>query len=405
MINRPALGLVYKLIGSTMPRHRSLVIALNLILVMGAIQSQLNAEELTSGTASRQAKQQAIQSIPFQQLTAETQAKLSQVVQKPSIYRRLPVTAINIDPDYFVFLTRHPEVVVNIWKIMGVTKMSTNRTGPFTLRSDDGAGTVSDVELVYGTNDMHIFYGTGTYEGPVLKRKLFGECVLILRSNYQTSPNGKPTATSQLDVFLKIENATVGMIAKTLNPIVGPTADHNFVESLNFLQRLNETTENNGVGVQRMAQRLTDIDTDTRTKFVRAAGVVYERNGGHPDPVMPPTTPPAINFSQPAFPSSGYMPRNFNSPAPISLRQPSGGYNETMQATYDAPQGYQYPVAFPESQQNGVESPPAVSPTRYQGSGVYQQPGGYQQSVGYGPAAGTGPVKKPEIWRFGRNWH
>ncbi len=236
------------------------------------------AEQLSSGTNSRQAKKQAINSIPYNQLTPETRQKIATVVDNPSIYRRLPITAVDVDPDMFLFLVRYPEVIVNIWEIMGVTQMKVDRTGPFTLNSDDGAGAISDVELVYGTNDKHIFYANGTYSGPLLKRKLKGRAVLILKTNYTAGPDGKPKSTNSLDVFVKVDNTTVNLIAKTLNPVVGPTADHNFVESLNFVQRLNETTEQNGVGVQRMAGRLTNIDDQVRQKFVEIAGWVYERN-------------------------------------------------------------------------------------------------------------------------------
>lgn len=237
------------------------------------------ADELISkGTNSRQAKKQALNSIPYNKLKPETRNKIAAVVDNPSIYRRLPITSIDVDPDMFLFLVRYPEVVVNIWQIMGVTQMNVDRTGPFSMKSDDGVGAVSDVELVYGTNDRHIFYATGNYSGPLIKRKLNGQAVMILKTNYVLGPNGKPKATNSLDVFVKVENATVNLIAKTLNPLVGPTADHNFVETLKFVQRLNETTEQNGVGVQRMADRLQNIDGSVRTKFTEIAGLVYERN-------------------------------------------------------------------------------------------------------------------------------
>ena len=234
-------------------------------------------EQLTSGTSGRQFKEQAINSIPFNQLNQPTREKLSEVLNKTSIYRRLPVTDIGIDQDYMTFLVRYPEVIVNIWRIMGVTKMTTNRTAPFMLSTDDGVGTISDVELVYGDKNTHIYYGTGSYEGPVLRRKLTGRCVLILRTEYKNDAQGNPRAVNQLDVFLKVDNATAGLVAKTLNPIVGKTADHNFVESLNFLERLNETTQKNGPGVQQMAGRLTDINTDVRQEYIRVVGDVFKR--------------------------------------------------------------------------------------------------------------------------------
>ena len=235
-------------------------------------------EQLTSGTSSKQARQQAIQSVPFGQLNQTTLSKINEVLEKPSIYRRLPITQIDIDPDYFVFLVRHPEVVVNIWQIMGITKMETERIGPYELKSSDGEGTTSQVELVYGSENTHIYYATGSYQGPILRKKLHGRCVMILRSEYERGAEGALKAKCSLDVFLKVENATASLIARTLNPIVGSTADHNFVESLNFLQRLNETTEKNGAGVQRMAGRLQNITPQVRNDFAGMAGLVYRRN-------------------------------------------------------------------------------------------------------------------------------
>ncbi len=209
-------------------------------------------------------------------LNQQTQAKLQPVLEKPSIYRRLPKMAIECDADYFRFLVRHPEVIVEIWKLMGVTKMNTSRIGPFQLQSDDGAGTLSDLELVYGDGEKHVFYGTGTYEGALLRKKLSGKCVLVLQTQHVVDADGKPKAVSQLDVYLKVDNVAAGVIARTLQPLVGPTADHNFVESLRFVERLHDTTLRNGPGVQLMGDRL-DIQPQVLDGFKQVAGMAYER--------------------------------------------------------------------------------------------------------------------------------
>ena len=246
-------------------------------------------DPVSSGTNSRAARNEAKRSVPFNQLTAETQNRLNPVLDKPSIYRRLPLTAIDVDPDMFLFLVRQPEVIVNIWQLMGVTQMSVERTAPFKFLTNDGAGAVSNVELVYGTNNKHIYYAEGTYSGPLLRRKLKGRAVMILNTEYLYGPNGKPRTKNSLDVFLKVENATVNLVAKTLNPIIGPTADHNFVETLKFVQRLNETTETNGSGVQRMAYRLTNLTDEVRDQFAQIAGTVYERGSQRTMTMKPPT--------------------------------------------------------------------------------------------------------------------
>ncbi len=244
------------------------------------------AQELATGTSSRQLRKEVVRNLPYAQLNAETKAKISEVLEKPSLYRRLPVTAISVDPEHLQFLIRYPETVVGIWELMGITHMQTRRVAPFTLKTNDGAGTTSNMELVFGSPDLHIYYGDGLYEGPVLRRQLRGECVIIVRTRTRAeintgeiTPNrpGEPLQTAcQLDVFLKLENGTAGIIAKTISPIVGPTADHNFTESLKFVERLNKTAVNNGPGVQRMAERL-DIDPHVIQKYQEVAGRVYQR--------------------------------------------------------------------------------------------------------------------------------
>ena len=299
------------------PKRLSKLLVGCLVLTIFALlpASAMAVDKLSSGTNSKQAKKQAINSIPYDSLTPETKAKISGILEKPSIYRRLPITSIDVDPDMYLFLVRYPEVLVNIWQIMGVTQMEIERTGPFRLNSDDGAGAKSNIELIYGTHNKNIYYAEGTYSGPLLKRKLHGRAVMILHTKYERGPNGKPKTRNSLDVFVKVENATAGLIAKTLNPIVGSTADHNFVETLKFVQRLNETTEQNGVGVQRMAYRLKNLNEQVRDQFVQVAGTVYERNAKLQTPSA---TQPSINAANAGSSERYPSYSSLNYPLPVN---------------------------------------------------------------------------------------
>ena len=226
---QPAMAMARMMRLCPLPRAGVLIcFLLSWVLVPSSVQAQ----QATSGTSSRTAKQQAIDSLPYHQLTERAKQSLNQVLDRPSFYRQLPATSIEADPEYLQFLIRHPEVIVNIWQLMGVTKMSCERSGPFSLRTNDGAGTISDLELMFGSQDLHIFYGRGTYEGSVIRRPISGNCVLIVRTTYQPGPSGTPIATNELNVFLKVDNATANLVARTLQPLIGPTGDHNFVESL-----------------------------------------------------------------------------------------------------------------------------------------------------------------------------
>src|SRR4051794_21235310 len=110
---------------------------------------------------SQQARDDAIRTLPIAQLTAESRRKLLAVAERPSIYRRLPTKSLDCDPALFLFLLRNPEVVVNIWQLMGVNNMSVQRVGPYLWKGSDGSGTTCDAELIYGTDNLHVMYCDG----------------------------------------------------------------------------------------------------------------------------------------------------------------------------------------------------------------------------------------------------
>jgi len=239
--------------------------------------SRIKAAALDEADTSPQARDEAIQSLPLAELTAETRRKLMMVCERPTLYRRLPQKSIACDPAMHVFLIRNPEVVVNIWQLMGVASMTAQRQSPFTWKGNDGAGTTCDVELAYGTDNLHVFYSDGFYEGSLLKHKVTGRCVMLLKSGFAQGPDRRPYVANRLDLFLQIDNLAADAVARTLSPWVGKVADANFHESCLFASKLSQTAEQNGPGVQRLADKLTKVEPPVREEFSRLASAVQQR--------------------------------------------------------------------------------------------------------------------------------
>jgi hypothetical protein len=197
--------------------------------------------------------------------------RIGTVIDNASVYRRLPTQSIDCDPELFVFLVRNPEVVVDIWRVMGITNMTLDRSSPERFRACDGQGTTGNVEFAYRSDDLHVIYSEGIYDGPMYPAKLRGQCVMILKSNYVRGPNGHVTVVNRLDAFLRIENLGVEIVARTLQPLLGKTADHNFSETTSFVTTLAHTAETNPAGVARLAQRLRHVDPQVRQQFADLA--------------------------------------------------------------------------------------------------------------------------------------
>jgi hypothetical protein len=236
-----------------------------------------NANE---GTSSREARDAAIARIPFHQLTPEANTRLRTVIENASYFRRMPTEVVDCDPEMFSFLVRHPEVIVNIWDVMGVTKVSLKRTGPFQLRGNDGAGTTSNMDLVFGNDALHIYFANGSYQGNLWPRELTGRCVVLLHNRSIQVQNGQQALVASMDVFMKLDNIGADLVVKTLGPLVGKTADYNFSECASFFAQISQTAEQNPAGMQQLAKQLDDIDPKIRDQFISTTASVAQRHGG-----------------------------------------------------------------------------------------------------------------------------
>ena len=231
-------------------------------------------EPIPEGVSSREAKAHATRSIPFQRLNPNASELIRDVVENPSFYRRMPPQQIECNPEMFTFLVRRPEVMVNIWELMGITQVSTRRTSPYTFLANDGVGTTAKCDLVYGDGNLHIYYGTGNYDGTMTPRKMTGRCVCILQSQNQQAAGGEPRVAGTMDVFLKLDNLGADLLTRTLGPLVGKTADYNFVETAKFMSQISQICTNNPAAAQGLASQLVNVDGAVRHEFASIAAKI-----------------------------------------------------------------------------------------------------------------------------------
>jgi hypothetical protein len=223
------------------------------------------------GASTREARNLAIRTVPFASLNQSTGQQIREVLESPTFFRRMPKQQIDCDPQMFTFLVRRPEVMVNIWDMMGITKVSAQRTSPFSFMADDGVGTACKCDLVYGDADTHIYVGTGEYDGSMVPRKVTGRCVCILHAESGQSEGAQATVAGTMDVFLKIDNLGADLLARSIGPFVGKTADYNFVETAKFISQVSQICRVNPEAAQGLAMRLDKVDEPTRREFASIA--------------------------------------------------------------------------------------------------------------------------------------
>jgi hypothetical protein len=238
-------------------------------------------------TSSATARQSAIQSIPMTKLDEARRAKVSSVLSNVTVFRRLPVRVVACDPDMYLFLVRHPDVVVNIWEVLGISHLQLRQTAPETYRVVETDGTTATMEFLYRSHDTHVIFGEWTYTGPLLPRSITGRCLAVLKTGYVRETDGRYYTTSRLDAFLSVEPIGAELLTKTLYPLVAKNADANFAQTVAFAGSLSRTAEVNSRGMQRLAAKLTHVQPEVRKELADLSASVGEKSAALPTAATP----------------------------------------------------------------------------------------------------------------------
>jgi hypothetical protein len=224
-------------------------------------------EAATSGSAA-QLRQDALRTLPLSRLTTSGRSMSNRVLQDVTVFRRMPTQVIECDKELFGFLVEHPDVVINIWEVLGVTKVSLKRLSDNVYHLDDGHGTVGDVRFLYRSPTQYVVHCEGTYTGSMLTRPIRGRCLLSLRTVPVEDADGRAYIQCRLDSFVQIDNVGAEVFAKTFQSLLGGIADHNFRETTGFVAKVSEAAEESPGNIHRLAAKLNRVAPQTKQEFV-----------------------------------------------------------------------------------------------------------------------------------------
>jgi hypothetical protein len=237
--------------------------------------------------SNRATRDEATRAIPWRQMSPMDRQITQSVVKNASIYRRLPTRVIDCDPDMFNFLMQHPEVVIDVWRVMGISQVALQKLPDGSYHGSDGAGTVGNVRYLNATwgenaNNTAVIFADGAYDGKPFVTPLRVKSVVLLRSGAVQETNGRHYITVRIDSFMKIEQMGIELVAKTVQPWISKTADRNYIETLSFVSNFSRTAERNPHGIERLATRLSGVDMPTRDQLVAISFRTAERYASLP---------------------------------------------------------------------------------------------------------------------------
>ncbi len=232
-------------------------------------QNAKNAESAKTGNDSV--------SIPWNSLDEQSRKQVREVVDGKTFVRHMPQQVGYCDPGLYDFLVSHPDVVIELWELLGVTQISLKETGPDQYLLKEGTATTSRVEVLYKSKNLCIVYALGEYEAPLMPRKIKGDVVLVLKSRYGRDKEDRPVVQSDLDAYVRIHNPGAEMLAKVMIPVVGKIADSNFEQTVGFVMNLSEAAQEDFEPFQDYARRMRNVRPEVAEEFAVVTEAVFDR--------------------------------------------------------------------------------------------------------------------------------
>ncbi|MCE9606527.1 MAG: hypothetical protein K8U03_16670 [Planctomycetia bacterium] len=283
---------------SQLVRRSGFAIALACAFVPVAYERSSAAEPAPSHGSHRELEQDALRTLPVAKLTPQGKSLTDKVLKNVTVFRRLPHSVIECDPEMFTFLVDHPDMVINMWEVMGVSKVSMKKIGPASYHLDDGQGTTGDIHYLYRSASQHLVYCEGTYVGTLVPRAIKGRCLLSMRSAHVRDADDHDVIQCRLDSFVQLDNIGIEIFAKTFQNMIGTIADHNFRETTGFASTVSRAAESGPEGLQRISDKCERVSPQTKQQFVSITDRIYREVmglsvAGVDKPVGTPETTPA----------------------------------------------------------------------------------------------------------------
>lgn len=250
-------------------------------LVVASVPSALADEKSLEATTSAEARREALQAIPLKLVDAEYRDEVVGVLEDTSLFRRLPTQIVDCDPAMFTFMAKNPEVLVEIWRELKITRVTLQRIGQKSFRMTDGAGTTGTLTIVEQTcqknaQNRFLMYAEGAYEGKPFAKPIRAECVLLLRSGSMVENDGRTYVAARLDSFIHIDRASLEIFAKVVHPLVGKTADRNFADTITFLGGFSQAAELQPLKIKHLAESLPNVTAGRQRELVKIAYDCHE---------------------------------------------------------------------------------------------------------------------------------
>ncbi len=227
--------------------------------------------------ASRESCRRSLVELPLERMRAEDRQLVEHFGRSATLHRRLPGETIHCEPALLDFVLRKPDTLVDVWRVLGISRVALDPVANGAWRLSDGYGTTGTVRLLHHDHGpaggLLVFHGRGGYDGPLAPKPLTGSCLLVVRHAPAAGADG-PAQRIEVEAFLDVDGLGLELVTRTLQSLIVRSAAANVHEICLFVSQFTRAAERNPAGVARLAERMNRTPpADRRALVALASGV------------------------------------------------------------------------------------------------------------------------------------
>jgi hypothetical protein len=229
------------------------------------------------GSSSREVRRAALESLPVERMPESHRRVVEGFTRSTTLFRRLPSATVTCDADLLAFLLDKPDALVDVWRVLGISRLALDPVGATQWRLSDGYGTIGIVRLLHRERSpeggLLVFHGRGAYTGPLSPRDLTGGCLVVVRHRpVAADATGAARHAVEIDAFLDVDGIGLEIVTRALHPLIVHSAASNLHEIALFVTQFAAAGARNPEGVARLTERMPRTSAADRRMLASLIG-------------------------------------------------------------------------------------------------------------------------------------
>ncbi|RMG35671.1 MAG: hypothetical protein D6725_12190 [Planctomycetota bacterium] len=233
---------------------------------------------LRGGSSSAEDRKAAIDKLELQTLPEDRRVRAMCVVDRLSVYRRLPTISFSAAPEVYRYFLTVPHAAVDIWRALDVSEFRLWPDGKERFRAAASDGSRGQLLVLRRREDSVLVFCEGQYVSPLLPKPILARALIHLQFVFRDGETAEPTIIHTADLFVSLPSQPVETVARVIAPISNLIADRNFEEVTQFVQMMDYAMRRQPAWVRQLSTRLQTVSATDLQAFLMTTQRIHVRH-------------------------------------------------------------------------------------------------------------------------------